>query len=85
MRRVDDRTLVEDGDQPLDVPAGWQIADGSAYDARVCGAHPWQSYGLVFANGDICGTAACDLPSLIGDRSFWCSVENLQNFTKSRL
>ena len=55
--KVDDSTIVNDGDQPLDVPAGWQIADGSAGDIRVCGAHPWQSYNLVFASGDAYGTA----------------------------
>ncbi len=48
--KVDDSTIVKDGHLPLDVPAGWQIADGSADDARVCGAHPWQSHFLVFAN-----------------------------------
>ena len=46
--------------------AGWQIAGGDADDARVCGAHPWQSYYLVFANGDAYGTAMCDSPSDIG-------------------
>jgi hypothetical protein len=56
-RKVDDRTLLSDGDQPLDLPAGWQIADGSADDVRVCGAHCWQSLGLIFANGDVYGTA----------------------------
>ena len=70
MHRVDDRTWVRDGDQPLDVPAGWQIADGSADDVRVCAAHPWQSYGLVFANGDLYGTAACYNPSYIGNAQF---------------
>ncbi len=39
--------------------AGWQIAGGDADDVRVCGAHPWQSYCLVFANGDAYGTAMC--------------------------
>ncbi len=39
--------------------AGWQIADGDADDVRVCGAHPWQSQFLVFANGDYYGTAMC--------------------------
>jgi hypothetical protein len=61
------------------VPAGWQIADGTADDMRVCGAHPWQSNFLVFANGDLYGTAACYDSSYIGDRSFCCSVEK---FTK---
>ena len=79
VHRVDGRTVVQDGEEPLDVPAGWQIADGSADDARVCGAHPWQSYWLVFANRDRYGTAACDHPSYRGDRSFCCSVEK---FTK---
>ena len=37
--------------------AGWQIAGGDADDVRVCGAHPWQSHFLVFANGDYYGTA----------------------------
>ena len=58
-RKVDDSTVVEDGKEPLDVPAGWQIADGSADDAGVCGAHPWQSDFLVFANGDLYATDAC--------------------------
>ena len=37
--------------------AGWQIAGGDADDARVCGAHPWQSNYLVFADGGAYGTA----------------------------
>ena len=67
--KVDDRhTIVKDGQQPLPVPAGWQIAEGNADDIRVCGAHPWQSNWLVFANGDIYGTAACHLfSSYIGE------------------
>ena len=68
--KVDDRTIVEDGQQPLDVPAGWQIADGSADDVRVCGAHPWQSYVLVFANGDTYGTAACPISLARGNAQF---------------
>ena len=58
MRRVDDRNSYSDGGEPLDVPAGWQIADGSADDVRVCGAHPWQSWWLIFADGDAYGTAS---------------------------
>jgi hypothetical protein len=68
--KVDDSTLVKDGDQPLDVPVGWQIADGSADDVRVCAAHPWQSNCLVFANGDVYGTAACRNPSYRGNAQF---------------
>ncbi len=46
--------------------AGWQIAGGDADDVRVCGAHPWQSYYLVFANGDSYRTAMCGNSSYIG-------------------
>ena len=69
-RKVDDSTFAEDGDQPLDVPAGWRIADGSDDDVRVCGARPWQSYRLVFADGDACGTAADPIPSSRGNAQF---------------
>jgi hypothetical protein len=55
-----------DSEQPLHVPSGWRIADGDADDIRVCGAHPWQSWWLVFANGDSCGTAMCNMSSCIG-------------------
>ena len=83
MHRVDGRREVSNGNWPLDVPAGWQIADGSADDVRVCGAHPWQSYWLVFANGDRYGTAACPNPSYIGNAQFLLFsrkiYKNLQN------
>ena len=46
--------------------AGWQIAGGDADDVRVCAAHPWQTNWLVFANGDIYGTAMCNNPSYKG-------------------
>ncbi len=46
--------------------AGWQIARGDADDVRVCAAHPWQSYDLVFANGYMYGTAMCRQPFFIG-------------------
>jgi hypothetical protein len=55
--KVDDRTRVDE-DKHVHVPAGWQIAAGDADDIRVCSAHPWQSSGLVFANGHYYGTAA---------------------------
>jgi hypothetical protein len=48
------------------MPAGWKIADGSADDTRVCGARPWQSEWLVFANGSACGTAMCPVPDWRG-------------------
>jgi hypothetical protein len=55
--KVDDRTLVEDGKQPVHVPSGWEIAPGDVHDIRVCGAHPWQIKYLVFSNGDAYETA----------------------------
>ena len=77
---VDYSTIVNDGKQPLPVPAGWQIAEGNADDIRVCGAHFWQSYSLVFANGYICGTAACPNPFLRGEfrLRLWRRRENFK-------
>jgi hypothetical protein len=51
--KVDDRTVAQDGRQPLPVPAGWQIAEGDADDIRVCGEHPWQSSCLSFRDTKI--------------------------------
>jgi hypothetical protein len=62
-------TLVKDGDKYVhvkDFPAGWEIAPGDLDDIRICGAHPWQSYYLVFANGRSYGTAMCDDKMYIG-------------------
>ncbi len=42
-----------------EVPLGWEIAPGDAYDLRVCREHRWQCReGLVFENGDCFCTAA---------------------------
>jgi hypothetical protein len=67
--KVDNRTLVQDGEKPVHVPSGWEIALGDADDIRVCGAHPLQSNCLVFANGDLYGTAMCSNSSLKGTYS----------------
>ncbi len=81
-RNVDDRTWVRDGQQPLPVPAGWQIAEGNADDIRVCAAHPWQSDYLVFANGDGYGTAECCNSSLTGEfrLRLWRQREQIKFF-----
>jgi hypothetical protein len=55
--KVDDHTSVFDGEKPVHVPSGWEIAPGDADDIRVCRAHPWQSWLLVFSNGDVHWTA----------------------------
>ena len=70
-RKVDDSTVVFDGIEPLDVPAGWQIADGNTDDIRVCATHPWQSWYLVFANGDSYGTAMAPMGALGSPGAFW--------------
>jgi hypothetical protein len=78
--KIDDRTGGSDGDEPSQVAAGWQIAVGDADDIRVCGAHPWQSHWLVFANGDYYGTAGCGNPPYIGKNSLLQNRKNL-NFS----
>jgi hypothetical protein len=40
-----------------EVPLGWEIAPGDAYDLRVCREHRWQVPQLVFENGDCFYTA----------------------------
>ena len=63
---IGDYVEWDSSEQSLNVPAGWQIVDGDADDIRVCGAHPWQSWWLVFANGDSYGTAMCNMSSFKG-------------------
>jgi hypothetical protein len=46
----------------MQVPAGWQIADGNADDIHVCGAYHWQKRCLVFANGEAYKTHFWDTP-----------------------
>jgi hypothetical protein len=82
--KVDDRTLVRDGDKPSQVPAGWEIAVDDADSIRVCGAHPWQSLYLVFANGDDYGTAMCGNPPYIGKNSLLQYRKKL-NFSRLKI
>ena len=81
VHKVDDRTLVKDGAKPLPVPAGWNIAPGDADDVRVCGAHPWQSTWLVFADNYLYGTAMCNISSFIGTQP---QLQNLRKFFSSK-
>ena len=81
---VDTRNVLYDGSTFVEVPGGWAIAPGDANDVNVCGAHPWQSYYLVFADGFACGTAICDNPSNIGIINylivaFLLALNNLKN------
>jgi hypothetical protein len=49
---VDGETQKHDTQTPLQVPSGWQIAVGDSDDIRVCGDYHWESYCLIFANGE---------------------------------
>jgi hypothetical protein len=50
-RKFNVLAVATDGDHPVHVPEGWQIAPGDADDARVIGAHPWQTRMMSCANG----------------------------------
>lgn len=72
-RKVNDdniRPFIEAGEEPLEIPQGWNIAVGDADDVRVCGTHAWQSDFLVFRNGASYGTLANVQPSRIGDCTY---------------
>ncbi len=71
--KVDDDSLVPDGDKPVPVPAGWKIYDqnemlsyGVIGVVGVCGSNPWQCEYLVMADGRSYGTAMCRDPDYIG-------------------
>jgi hypothetical protein len=64
--KVDDRTLVRDGKEPVHIPSNWEVSPCDADGIRVCAAHPWQSYYLVFSNGDVYGTLMHPHSSQIG-------------------
>jgi hypothetical protein len=72
-------TPVQDGDQPVQVPAGWQIADGNQDDISVCGDYRWQSHCLVVSNGAAYGTLMVDHPH----RS--CTCMRVQLLLKSEI
>jgi hypothetical protein len=74
LHKVDDHTIIQDGDQLTNIPLEWKMATGTADDIRVCGAHPWQSRWLIFDNGDVYGTAACGHPDAIGECACRCRV-----------
>jgi hypothetical protein len=74
--KVDDYTVVSDGQESVQVPAGWKIADNKHWDdIRVIADHPWQSTHLFFAEEEenlyetarYSGTAACHRPCDTGE------------------
>jgi hypothetical protein len=48
---------VNDGRVPVDVMPGFEIAPGEACDVEVANAHAWQSYCLIFNDGQGAATA----------------------------
>ena len=46
---------IDDGDTPVDIDAGFEVAPGDASDIQVVNAHPWGCKALLFCDGK----AAC--------------------------
>jgi len=73
-RKVDGGTrgkYARDGEIPVRVDDGWEVAPGDDSDLQVCSQHPWQSDCPVFADGDVAGTSICSDPPWIGTEAFW--------------
>ena len=71
---VDGQTVIEDGDTPVDIDAGFEVAPGDASDIEVTNAHAWGSYGLIFSDGARAWSALriAKNPSLKGIASYFC-------------
>jgi hypothetical protein len=54
---IDSRDIIQDGDTPVDIDAGFEIAPGDASDIQVANAHTWGSRLIVFYDGSIAATA----------------------------
>ena len=48
---VDGQTIIQDGDTPVDIDAGFEVAPGDASDIEVANAHAWGSRCLTFSDG----------------------------------
>jgi hypothetical protein len=48
---VDGQTVIRDGDTPVDIDAGFEVAPGDASDIEVANAHAWGSGALIFSDG----------------------------------
>ena len=71
MHKVDDGTQLQDASQPVEMPAGWEVAPRDADSIRVCGAYRWQTQYLVLADGNMYGTAMNECSHLIGGCGKW--------------
>jgi hypothetical protein len=57
VHNVDSRDIIQDGDTPVDIEAGFEIAPGDASDIQAANAHTWGSRLIVFYDGSIAATA----------------------------
>jgi hypothetical protein len=74
---VDGQTEIEDGDTPVVIDAGFEVAPGDASDIEVANAHAWGSYNLIFSDGTQAASEenllVSDLdPSWKGIASYFC-------------
>ena len=66
---VDGRTVILDGNTPVGIDAGFEVAPGDASDIEVANAHAWGSECLIFRDGTLTGSALS--PSYKGIASYF--------------
>ena len=73
VRDVDGRTYIWDGDTPVGIDAGFEVAPGDASDIEVANAHAWGSIALIFSDGTAAGSAlgVAKYPSAPGIASYF--------------
>jgi hypothetical protein len=74
VRDVDGRDVIQDGDTPVDIDGGFEVAPGDASDVEVANAHAWGSSGLIFSDGAFAKSALniAEVPSYRGKASYVC-------------
>ena len=76
VRYVDVQPLIgqaHDGDTPVGIDAGFEVAPGDASDVEVANAHAWGSHCLTFSSGSAAASALliAQYPSLKGIASYF--------------
>ena len=71
---VDGQTVILDGDTPVGIDAGFEVAPGDASDVEVANAHAWGSLCLIFRDGARAASALliAAFPSNKGISSYVC-------------
>ena len=54
---VDGQTYIQDGNTPVGIDAGFEVAPGDASDVEVANAHAWGSDSLIFSDGTVAYSA----------------------------